>query len=100
MAQLTALAAGADGLESRPQGLFVVGAGVDVGMIKPELDAATSLAVSVPGEPETALAPGAELASAHAPYSNRPPPPWRMRRIPAPAVDPDRGPGCGCRRVR
>jgi hypothetical protein len=67
VAQITAMAAGADGLESRPQGLFVVGSGVDVGMIKPELEAATSLAVSAPGEPETALARGAALASAHAP---------------------------------
>jgi hypothetical protein len=67
VAQLTAMAAGADELESRPQGLFVVGSGVDVGMIKPELEAATALAVSVPGEPETALARGAALASAHSP---------------------------------
>jgi hypothetical protein len=67
VAQITAMAAEADGLESRPQGLFVVGSGVDVGMIKPELEAATSLSVSAPGEPETALARGAALASAHAP---------------------------------
>jgi hypothetical protein len=62
------MAAGADGLETRPQGLFVVGAdGVDIAMIKPELEAATSLAVSAASEPETALARGAALASAHAP---------------------------------
>ncbi|MGH3532740.1 MAG: DUF7159 family protein, partial [Mycobacterium sp.] len=67
VAELTAMAAGADELASRPQGLFVVGSGVDVAMIKPELEAATSLAVSAPGEPETALARGAALASAHAP---------------------------------
>jgi hypothetical protein len=68
VARLTAMAAGVDGLESRPQGLFVVGAdGVDVSMIKPELEAATSLAVSAAAEPETALARGAALASAHAP---------------------------------
>ncbi|MBO0881628.1 MAG: hypothetical protein J2P17_15060, partial [Mycobacterium sp.] len=68
VAQLTAMAAGADGLETRPQGLFVVGAdGVDIAMIKPELEAATSLAVSAASEPETALARGAALASAHAP---------------------------------
>jgi hypothetical protein len=70
VAQLTAMAAGADGLESRPQGLFVVGAdGVDIAMIKPELEAATSLAISADSEPETALARGAALASAHAPLS-------------------------------
>jgi hypothetical protein len=67
VAELTAMAAWADGLESHPQGLFVVGSGVDVAMIKSELDAATSLAVSAPGEPETALARVAALASAHAP---------------------------------
>jgi len=46
----------------------VVGSnGVDVGMIKAELDAATPLTVSAPTEPESALARGAALASAHAP---------------------------------
>ncbi|UQX13352.1 hypothetical protein M5I08_00915 [Candidatus Mycobacterium methanotrophicum] len=68
VAGLTAMASGADALQTRPQGLFVVGGpGVDVGVIKPQLEAATSLAISVPGEPETALARGAALASAHAP---------------------------------
>jgi hypothetical protein len=68
VAQLSAMAAGAEGLESCPQGLFVVGSdGVDIAMIKPELEAATSLAVSAASEPETALARGAALASAHAP---------------------------------
>jgi hypothetical protein len=67
VAQLTAMAAGVDGLDSGPQGLFVVGSGVDIAMIKSELEAATSLAVSTPGEPETALARGAALASAQAP---------------------------------
>jgi hypothetical protein len=55
-------------LESHPQGLFVVGTdGVDIAMIKPQLEAATALAVSAASEPETALARGAALASAHAP---------------------------------
>ena len=68
VAQLSAMAAGADRLEARPQGLFVVGSdGVDIAMIKPELEAATSLAVSAATGPETALARGAALASAHAP---------------------------------
>jgi hypothetical protein len=70
VAELTTMAAQADGLESRPQGLFVVGSGVDIAMIKPELEAATRLALSAPGEPETALAHGAALASAHAPLFN------------------------------
>ncbi|WP_422656549.1 DUF7159 family protein [Mycobacterium sp.] len=68
VAELTAMAAGATRLEPHPQGLFVVGSsGVDVAMIKAELDAATPLTVSAPTEPESALARGAALASAHAP---------------------------------
>jgi hypothetical protein len=68
VAELTAMAAGADQMNPNPQGLFVVGSdGVDVGMIKSELDAATRLAVSAPTEPGSALARGAALASAHAP---------------------------------
>ncbi len=68
VAELTALAAGAGRLEPCPQGLFVVGSnGVDVEMIKAELDAATPLSVSAPTEPESALARGAAMASAHAP---------------------------------
>ncbi len=65
--ELTGLAAEAGRLESRPDGLFVVGSGVNVGVVKPELDAASALPVSLPEEPETALARGAALASAHAP---------------------------------
>lgn len=67
VARLTAMTSSADGLASRPDGLFVVGTGVDIAMIKSELEAATSLSVSVPGEPDSALARGAALASAHAP---------------------------------
>ena len=68
VAELTALAAGANGLNPIPQGLFVVGSdGVDVEMIKAELEAATPLIVSAPTEPGSALARGAALASAHAP---------------------------------
>lgn len=67
LGELTALAAQAGRLESRPDGLFVVGSGVNVGVVKPDLDAASPIPVSVPEEPETALARGAALASAHAP---------------------------------
>jgi hypothetical protein len=71
VAELTALAAGAGGLNPNPQGLFVVGSdGVDVGMIKAELEAVTPLIVSAPTEPGSALARGAALASAHAPLSD------------------------------
>ncbi|MGH3635125.1 MAG: DUF7159 family protein, partial [Mycobacterium sp.] len=70
VAHLTTMTSSADGLASRPDGLFVVGSGVDIGMIKSALEGATSLLVSVPSEPETALARGAALASAHAPLFN------------------------------
>lgn len=67
VAALTSLVAGVDRLESRPDGLFVVGSGVNVGMIKPELERVSPIPVSVPEDPEMALARGAALASAHAP---------------------------------
>lgn len=67
MGALTRLAAEAGRLSSRPDGLFVVGSGVNVGMVKPQLDAVSAIPVSVPEEPETALARGAALASAHVP---------------------------------
>jgi hypothetical protein len=67
VAQLTTMVSGAEGLETRPDGVFVVGSGVDIPLIKPELEAATTLPLSAPEEPETALARGAALASANAP---------------------------------
>ena len=53
--------------ESPPQGMFVVGSGVDVGSVKDHLENLVALPVSAPEEPELALARGAALASAHAP---------------------------------
>jgi hypothetical protein len=67
VAQLTTMVSGAEALETRPDGVFVVGSGIDVPLIKPTLEAATTLPLSAPEEPETALARGAALASAHAP---------------------------------
>jgi hypothetical protein len=67
VAELSALASGAEALETRPDGLFLVGSGVDIAPLKPQVEAATSLIVSAPEEPETALARGAALASANAP---------------------------------
>jgi hypothetical protein len=64
---LISMVASVAGLESRPEGLFLVGSGVDIAAIKPRLEAATPLAVSAPEDPETALARGAALASANAP---------------------------------
>jgi hypothetical protein len=65
--ELVQMVSGIESLETVPDGIFVVGSGVDVPMIKPALEAATSLQLSVPHEPEMALAQGAALASAHAP---------------------------------
>lgn len=67
MAVLTEMAAAVDSQESPPQGMFVVGSGVDVSSVKSHLENLVSLPVSAPEEPELALARGAALASAHAP---------------------------------
>jgi hypothetical protein len=67
VAQLVEMVSGADSLEAHPDGVVVIGSGVDIAMIKPVLEAATSLELSTPDEPEMALARGAALASANAP---------------------------------
>ncbi len=66
-AELAGLAAAVDGLDVRPGGLFLVGSAVDVGVLKSRLDAVSPIPISVPEEPDLALARGAALASAHAP---------------------------------
>ena len=65
--QLATLVSGAEALETRPDGVFVVGSGVDIPLIKPALEAATTLPLLAPEEPDTALARGAALAWANAP---------------------------------
>ena len=67
VAALVNLASVAEALDLQPEGLLVVGSGVDIPLIKPALEDATSLPLSVPEHPETALARGAALASANAP---------------------------------
>ena len=67
VAELAGMLAGLDTLESHPEHLFIVGSGVDVAALKSQLEAVTTLPVSAPEEPETALAWGAALASANAP---------------------------------
>jgi ABC-type lipoprotein export system ATPase subunit len=67
VAELVEMVKGAAEMEAHPEGIFVVGSGVDIAPIKPALEAGTSLPVSVPDEPEMALARGAALASANAP---------------------------------
>jgi ABC-type lipoprotein export system ATPase subunit len=52
-------------MEGGPQGVFVVGSGVDVPLIMPTLVEVASLPVTAPEQPETALARGAALASAN-----------------------------------
>ena len=67
VAELAAMVAGVDGPASRANGVFVVGCGTDVVAIKAALEAATAVEVTVPEEPDMALARGAALASANAP---------------------------------
>ncbi len=66
LAELAAMVSSAESMKGRPDGVFLVGSGVDIPLIKPALEAATSLSVSAPEEPEMALARGAALASANA----------------------------------
>jgi putative ABC transport system ATP-binding protein len=74
VAALVEMVKGADAMEPQPEGpegivpegIVIVGSGVDIPLIKPTLEAATSLPVSEPEEPETALARGAALASVRA----------------------------------
>ncbi|WP_436405613.1 DUF7159 family protein [Mycobacterium gordonae] len=58
VARLAELVSTAETLQTNPDAVFVVGSGVDVPMIKPALEAATTLPVTLPEEPETALAWG------------------------------------------
>ena len=57
-----------DGLEARPDGVFIVDCGVDIVPLKPQLDVIVWIPVSAPEEPDMALARGAALASANAPF--------------------------------
>src|ERR1700744_3250258 len=67
VATLVSLVSAAEDLDEQPDGVLVVGSGVDIPLIRPALEEATSLPLSVPEQPETALARGAALASANAP---------------------------------
>jgi hypothetical protein len=67
VAKLLGLVSAAEGLHDQPEGVLVVGSGVDIPLIQPALEEATSLPLSVPEQPDLALARGAALASANAP---------------------------------
>ena len=67
MAVLTEMAEAVDAQDAPPQGMFVVGSGVDVSSVKAHLEHLVSLPVSAPEDAELALARGAGLASAAAP---------------------------------
>jgi hypothetical protein len=67
MAVFTEMATSVESAEPSPQGLFIVGSGVDAAAVKAHLENLVALPVSAPDEPELALARGAALASAHAP---------------------------------
>jgi hypothetical protein len=65
--EMAAMVAALDELESRPDGVFVVGCGVDIAPVKSHLAATVSIPVNAPEEPDMALARGAAVASANAP---------------------------------
>ncbi|QZT68991.1 hypothetical protein JN086_02830, partial [Mycolicibacterium austroafricanum] len=67
MAVLTEMAEAVAAQEAPPQGMFVVGSGVDISSVKAHLEHLVSLPVSAPDDAELALARGAALASAAAP---------------------------------
>ena len=67
MAVLTEMAEAVAAQDSPPQGMFVVGSGVDVSSVKAHLEHLVSLPVNAPDDAEMALARGAALASAAAP---------------------------------
>lgn len=67
MAVLSDMAAAVVAQETPPDGMFIVGSGVDVSSVKEHLQHLVSMPVNAPEEPELALARGAALASATAP---------------------------------
>ena len=67
MAVLTEMASAVAAQDSPPQGMFVVGSGVDVASVKSHLQDLVSIPVNAPEESGLALARGAALAAASAP---------------------------------
>ena len=67
MAVLTEMADAVAAREAPPEGIFVVGSGVDISSVKAHLEHLVPVPVNAPEEAELALARGAALASASAP---------------------------------
>jgi hypothetical protein len=67
MAVLGAMAAAVSDADAAPQGMFVVGSGVDVTAVQAHLAELLDIPVNAPGDADLALARGAALASANAP---------------------------------
>jgi hypothetical protein len=67
MAVLAEMVAAVEAQDAPPQGMFVVGSGVDIASVKSHLADLVALPVSAPEESGLALARGAALAAANAP---------------------------------
>jgi hypothetical protein len=67
LAVLADMVAAVEGQDAPPQGMFVVGAGVDIASVKAHLADLVSIPVNAPEESGLALARGAALAAANAP---------------------------------
>jgi len=67
MAVLTEMVSGLEAQPVRPDGMFVLGAGVDVSSVKDHLEHLVSIPVSAPDDAEMALTRGAAIAAANTP---------------------------------
>jgi hypothetical protein len=67
MTVLTEMVTSLEAQDARPQGVFVVGSGVDVASVKEHLEGLVGVPVSAPEDAAMALARGAALAAAGAP---------------------------------
>lgn len=67
VAELQEMVEGLDAGSQPPQTLFMVGSGVDIAALKPQIAARTSLPVHAPDDGDLALARGAALAAANTP---------------------------------
>ena len=67
MAVLADMVSAVEAQDSPPQGMFVVGAGVEIASVKEHLESLVELPVRAPEESALALARGAALAAANAP---------------------------------